>query len=132
MLHEFRKFILRGNVLDLAVGVILGAAFNAVVTAFSDDVLMAAVAAVFGEPNFDNVVIPLGGDGELRIGRLFTELVNLLLVGLALFLVVKGANALRDRQEEEQATHPETRPAPSDEAMLLAEIRDLLRERSVP
>lgn len=130
MLHEFKKFILRGNVLDLAVGVILGAAFNTVVAAFSNDVLMAAVAAVFGEPNFDNVVIPLGGDGELRVGVLFTALVNLVLVGLALFLVVKVANVLRDRDEEEQAIHPETKPAPSDEALLLAEIRDLLRERA--
>ena len=130
MLHEFKTFILRGNVLDLAVGVILGAAFNAVVTAFSNDVLMAAVAAVFGEPNFDRIVIPLGANGELRVGVLFTALVNLLLVGVGLFLIVKAANALRDRQEVEQAIHPETKPAPSDEAMLLAEIRDLLRDRA--
>lgn len=131
MLHEFSKFILRGNVLDLAVGVILGAAFNGVVQAFTDGVLMAAVAALFGEPNFDAVVWGLG-DGELRVGALLTALVNLLLVGAALFILVKAINALRDRDDKRQQEHPETKPAPSDEAVLLGEIRDLLRERSAP
>jgi large conductance mechanosensitive channel len=123
MLHEFRTFILRGNVLDLAVGVILGAAFNGVVTAFTDGVLMAAVAALFGKPNFDRIVIGLGR-GEIMVGSLLTALVNLLLVGGALFLLVKGINALRARDDRDQ------KAGPSAEVLLLTEIRDLLRERA--
>lgn len=126
MLHEFRTFILRGNVLDLAVGVILGAAFNGVVTAFTDGVLMAAVAALFGRPNFDRIVIELGR-GEIMVGSLLTALVNLLLVGGALFLLVKGINALRARDDRDQKAGP---PTPSAEVALLTEIRDLLRERA--
>jgi len=129
MLHEFRTFILRGNVLDLAVGVILGAAFNGVVTAFTDGILMAAIAALFGEPNFDRIVVGLG-DGELMVGHLLTALVNLLLVGGALFVIVKTINALRARDDREQREHPAERPAPSDEVLLLTEIRDLLRART--
>lgn len=128
VLHEFRTFILRGNVLDLAVGVILGAAFNGVVTAFSDGILMAAVAAMFGEPDFSRIVVRLG-DGEIMVGRLLTALVNLVLVGAALFVLVKGVNALRARDDREQREQPAERPAPSDEALLLSEIRDLLRDR---
>ncbi|HWH31816.1 MAG TPA: large conductance mechanosensitive channel protein MscL [Egibacteraceae bacterium] len=127
MLGEFKQFVLRGNVLDLAVGVVLGVAFNAVVQAFTDGVLMAAVAALFGEPNFDAIVWGLG-DGELRVGALLTALVNLLLVGLALFAVVKAVNALRDRADREESAEPAAKPAPSDEAVLLTEIRDLLRD----
>lgn len=130
MLHEFKTFVLRGNVLDLAVAVIIGVAFGGVVTAFSDGVLMAAVAALLGEPNFDAVVWRLG-EGEIAIGALLTALVNLVLVGVALFVLVKAINALRDRDEKErQAAAPAAKPASSDEAVLLAQIRDLLRERA--
>lgn len=131
MLGEFKTFVLRGNVLDLAVGVVLGVAFNAVVQAFTDGVLMAAVAAVFGEPNFDAIVWRVG-EGELRVGALLTAIVNLLLVGFALFMVVKAVNALRDRDDKEQAAEPAATPAPSDEAVLLTEIRDLLRGSGHP
>ena len=127
MLREFRRFVLRGNVLDLAVAVILAVAFNAVVQAFTDGVLMAAVAALFGEPNFDAIVWGLG-DGVLRVGALLTALVNLLLVGVALFLVVKGVTALRERADRDESVEPAAKPAPSDEAVLLTEIRDLLRD----
>lgn len=126
MLAEFRDFVLRGNILDLAVGVVLGVAFNGVVTAFTDGVLMAAVAGLLGEPNFDRVVVGLG-DARLLVGAVLTALVNLLLVGAALFALVRTIKALRERDERARAAEPEAKPAPSDEAVLLAEIRDLLR-----
>jgi large conductance mechanosensitive channel len=122
LVDEFKAFILRGNVLDLAVAVIIGVAFGAVVDAFTDGILMAFVAAIFGEPNFDNITIHMG-DGRILIGAFLTALVNFLLIALALFLVIKAAARLIPRKPEPA----EDAPVPSDEALLLTEIRDLLR-----
>jgi large conductance mechanosensitive channel len=122
LVGEFKAFILRGNVLDLAVAVIIGIAFGAVVKAFTDGILMAFVAAVFGEPNFDRVIVHLG-DGRILIGTFLTALVNFLLIALVLFFVIKAAALLMTRKSEPA----EEAPVPSDEALLLTEIRDLLR-----
>lgn len=118
MLREFRDFIVRGNALELAIAVVLGAAFGAVVTSVVDDVLLQVIAAFFGRPDFSAIAIPLG-DAEIRVGLLINALINLLFVGLALFLVVKLVTAARRGAAEEE---------PEDVA-LLREIRDLLRER---
>ncbi len=123
MLREFRDFVVRGNVLDLAVAFIMGVAFANVVNAFADHVLMAAVAAVFGEPNFGNITITVG-DGVIGIGILITAVVNLLIIAAGVFAIVKVAAAAQARR----ATAAEDEaPVPSDEALILAEIRDLLR-----
>ena len=94
MLKEFRDFIVKGNVLDLAVAVILAVAFGAVLVAFTDGVLMALIAAVAGKPDFDALVWRLNGT-PILYGRVLTALVNLVLVGGALFLVVKLVNRMR-------------------------------------
>lgn len=123
---DFKKFIMRGNVLDLAVAVVIGAAFTAVVNSFANDVLMALVGAVFGKPNFDDVVWGVG-DGEVLVGSFVTSLVNFLIVALAVFVAVKSFEALqsiRGRGAVEEEPEPLTR---SEE--LLTEIRDLLRAR---
>lgn len=122
VVEEFKAFILRGNVLDLAVAVIIGVAFGAVVEAFTDGILMALVAAIVGEPNFDAITVHLG-DGRILIGAFLTALVNFLLIAVALFLVIKAAARLMPRKPEPA----EEAPVPSDEALLLTEIRDLLR-----
>ena len=122
LVAELKAFILRGNVLDLAVAVILGIAFGAVVEAFTDGILMAFVAAIFGEPNFDGITVHIG-DGRILIGAFLTALVNFLLIALALFLVIKAAARLIPRKPEPA----DEAPLPSDEALLLTEIRDLLR-----
>ena len=119
MLKEFREFILKGNALDLAIGVVLGVAFGAVVTALTDGVLMPLVAALFGKPSFDALAVHLNGT-PIQYGRVLTALVNLLLIGFVLFLVVKAVNRLR-RPREEAA------PAETDHD-LLAQIRDELRQ----
>lgn len=122
MVQDFKDFVLRGNLLDLAVAFILGAAFSAVVTAFTDGIIMAFVAAVFGQPSFDSITIAIG-DGEILIGSFLTAVVNLLIVAAALFLLIKAvAAAQRTRHEPVEDT-----PAPSDEVVVLSEIRDLLR-----
>jgi large conductance mechanosensitive channel len=121
MLQEFKDFIFRGNLLDLAVAVILGVAFGAVVTAFTDGIIMAFIAAIFGEPSFDAITIGLG-DGEILIGTFLTALVNFLIIAAVLFLIMKAAAASQRSKAEPGAEAP----VPTDEALLLAEIRDLL------
>ena len=117
MLKEFRDFIVKGNVLDLAVAVILAVAFGAVLVAFTDGVLMALIAAIVGKPDFDALVWRINGT-PIEYGRVLTALMNLMLVGAALFLVVKVVNRMRKR-----AVTPET------DHDVLVQIRDALRAR---
>ena len=119
MLREFKDFIVRGNAVDLAIAIVLGAAFGAVVKSLVDDILMQIVAAVFGRPDFAALTIPLG-QSEIYIGRFLNAVVAFVLVGLALFVVVKGINRAR-RARDEDATPEET--------LLLREIRDALARR---
>jgi large conductance mechanosensitive channel len=118
MLKEFRDFIIKGNALDLAVGVILAIAFGAVVVAFTEGVLMALVAALVGKPDFNALAFHINGT-PIQYGRVLTALINLVLVGGVLFIVVKAVNRLR---------RPAT-AAPETDHELLAQIRDELRSR---
>jgi large conductance mechanosensitive channel len=114
---EFKEFISRGNVLDLAVGIVIGIAFTTMVNSFVNDVLNAFVGAIVGKPNFDNLTLTVG-DGVIRYGAFLTSVVNFVIVAFALFLVVKAFNAFR-RKEEPEPEHTEKD--------VLVEIRDLLR-----
>ena len=119
MLKEFRDFIIKGNALELAIGVILAVSFGAVITALTEGVLMALVAAVFGKPDFETLSFSLNGT-PIVYGRVLTATVNLILVGLVLFAIVKAVNRLK----------PPRRAAPAEtEPELLAQIRDELRRR---
>lgn len=124
MIKEFREFINRGNVVDLAVAVIIGASFGLVVTSFTNDVLMQFVSAIVGEPDFSDLSFELSGT-PIYYGAFLTALVNFLIIAFALFLVVKAINAVQDpggrtaKAEEAEAT----------EIDLLTEIRDSLRAR---
>jgi large conductance mechanosensitive channel len=127
VIKEFREFITRGNVVDLAVAVVIGAAFTGVVNSFANDVLMQVVAAVFGTPDFGALSIQVR-DAEIFYGAFLNALVNFLIVAFAMFLVIKAINRLqrlRPRPEEEAAA------AAATEVELLTEIRDALvgRER---
>jgi large conductance mechanosensitive channel len=106
------------------VAVVLGVAFGAVVDAFTDGVLMATIAAIFGEPDFDSITIH-AGEGRILVGSFLTALVNFLLIAAVLFLVLKGVARIFPPKTEPASDAP----APSDEAILLTEIRDLLRAR---
>ncbi|MCU1456773.1 MAG: large conductance mechanosensitive channel protein [Actinomycetia bacterium] len=125
VLADFRKFVLRGNVLDLAVAVILGAAFGLVVQSFTNDVLMNFIAAIFGKANFDAVTFNVG-DGTIYIGRFITAVINFVIIAFVLFLIIRAfekLQSLRGRTPEEAAV--------SAEIQLLTEIRDELREGKV-
>lgn len=126
MLADFKKFLMRGNVLDLAVAVIIGAAFGAVVKAFTDGIVMQIVAAIVGEPSFDDVVIDIG-DAALQIGTFFTALLNFVIIGAVLFAIIKSYENLQARRASGEV---EEEPAPDPQIELLTEIRDALRSRT--
>jgi large conductance mechanosensitive channel len=133
-LREFKDFIATGNMIELAVAVILGAAVGRVITAFTDGVMMNLIAAIVGRPDFDSVRIKIS-DKEytdpktqevtqgtyLQIGTVINALVSLILIGLVLFLIIKAYNRLR--------TPPEPVPAEITEIELLTQIRDTLQSR---
>jgi large conductance mechanosensitive channel len=122
MLKEFREFITRGNVLDLAVAVIIGGAFGAIVTSLVDDVLMPLVGILLGGIDFSGLNVTMGG-ARVLYGNFIQAIVNFLVIAFAMFLVVRLANRVM-RQKE--AAPP---AVPTPEVQLLTEIRDLLKER---
>lgn len=131
MLKEFRAFAMRGNVLDMAVGVIVGAAFGKVVSSLVSDVLMPPLGLLTGGMDFSRLSLtlktPLPGIDPvtLRYGVFIDSLIGFVIVAFCVFLLVKAVNLAKRREQE---APPAPKP-PSDEAVLLAEIRDLLKQR---
>lgn len=139
MLEEFKKFAMRGNVIDLAVGIIIGAAFTAIVNSLVNDVLMPPLGLVIGGIDFSDFFITLKGQGgyqtleqakaagavTLNYGLFINSIIKFLIVAFAVFILVKQINRLQ-RKEEAKAAAPA--PPPQD-VVLLTEIRDLLRAR---
>jgi large conductance mechanosensitive channel len=117
VLQDLRKFLLRGNVIDLAVAVIIGIAFGAVVSSLVNDVIMAVIGALVGEPNFNDLTFDLG-DGVVAYGRFITAVINFVIIGTVLFLIVRAAEQYFRREGKKTA-----------EVELLTEIRDELRRR---
>ncbi len=127
MIKEFREFLLRGNVVDLAVAVILGAAFGAVITSFVEDLLTPLLAAVGGEPDFAGLTFSINGS-RFRYGEFINAVLSFLIIGAAVFfLVVKPVNALMARRKAGEEPEPE---AVAEDVILLGEIRDLLKARA--
>lgn len=120
---EFRKFIARGNVMDLAVGVIIGGAFKGIVDSLTNDILMPFVGIFIGESTFAALSFQIGG-ATIALGSFIQAVVNFLIMAFVIFLMVKGIN--RFHRKKEEATPPP--PTPSAEEVLLTEIRDLLKE----
>jgi large conductance mechanosensitive channel len=133
--RDFRKFILRGNVIDLAVAVVVGAAFNAVVQSFANDILMGFVGAIFGKPNFRNLSVSLRGcttnaaghrvcNGTIAYGNFITQFVNFLIIAFAVFVAVK----LFERLQRLRPPMDEDPEVLSRTEVLLTEIRDSLAQ----
>ena len=120
LLKDFRDFVMRGNVLDLAVAVILGIAFNALVNSLVNDVLMQIIAAIVGKPNFNDLTFTIG-DGVIYYGRFITALINFLIIAFALFLVVRAFSSLQTRLSKQTEEEAEL-----SEKDVLLEIRDLI------
>jgi large conductance mechanosensitive channel len=119
-LTDFRKFVLRGNLVELAVALILALYFKDVVDTFTNGIVLAFIAAVFGQPSFESITIHLG-DGALLVGLFLNAVINFLLVAFALFLIIKVYEAAKEHFVRQEDAEPLTQ-----EAELLTEIRDLL------
>jgi large conductance mechanosensitive channel len=125
MLKEFREFISRGNVLDLAVAVVIGAAFTAIVTSLVTDIITPILGMVMGGVNFSGLAITFG-DAAITYGNFIQAVINFLLVSIVIFLIVRTINQIKRRFEREKL-EPAAAPEPTAEEKLLIEIRDLLR-----
>jgi len=126
MIKEFKEFAFKGNLLDVAVGFVLGVAFATVITSLVADVLTPLIGAIFGQADFSALSVQIG-NGVILYGNFLNALISFLLVALALFLfVVKPYNAIKQRQQAGE--EPELEP--SEEVVLLREIRDALSQRS--
>jgi large conductance mechanosensitive channel len=127
MVKEFREFLLRGNVIDLAIAVVIGAAFGAVVTSFVDDILMQVIAMVGGQPDFSGLSFTIN-DAEFRYGSFLNAVISFVIIAAAIFFfVVKPVNALMARRKAGLEPEPEAVP---EDVVLLGEIRDLLKAQS--
>ena len=128
MLKEFKEFAMRGNVVDMAVGIVIGAAFGKIVTSFVNDVLMPPIGMAMGGVDFSDLAMQLGeGEGAATInyGVFINTVLDFLIVAFAIFMVIKAMNSMKKKEEEK----PEEPPKPSNEEVLLTEIRDLLSKQ---
>ncbi len=123
VLDEFKEFISRGNVLDLAIGVIIGGAFQGIVTSLTDN-LISPILGCFTEVDFTDYVLKIG-NLRLKYGAFLTDIINFIIMAFVVFLIVKFVNKLMVKKEEVV----EEAPAKSDDVVLLEEIRDLLKKQ---
>jgi large conductance mechanosensitive channel len=137
MLKEFKEFAMRGNVMDMAIGIIIGAAFGKIVTSLVNDIIMPPIGLLMGNVDFSNLFVSLGmtqpyntiaeaeaaGAPIIKYGIFINTVLDFIIVAFAIFLVIRGLNKLRRKQE----AAPSPPPGPTEEQKLLGEIRDLLK-----
>ncbi|HPE55175.1 MAG TPA: large-conductance mechanosensitive channel protein MscL [Bacteroidales bacterium] len=130
MLKEFKAFAMRGNVIDMAVGIIIGAAFGKIVTSLVTDVIMPPIGLLLGGVDFSEIMLTLKqAVGEepavtMNIGVFINTVIEFIIVAFSIFMVVKGMNSMKKKEEEKPAEPPK----PSEEVVLLQEIRDALKK----
>ena len=137
MMEEFKKFAMRGNVVDMAVGIVIGGAFGKIVTSFVNDVIMPPIGMLMGNVDFSQLFINLSGEdyatlaaaqeagaATINYGSFINTVLDFLIVAFAIFMVIRGMNKMK-KQEEEKPAEP---PKPSEEVQLLQEIRDALKQ----
>ncbi|KAA5544071.1 large-conductance mechanosensitive channel protein MscL [Adhaeribacter rhizoryzae] len=138
LISEFKQFAVKGNVIDLAVAVVIGAAFGAIVTSLVNDIVMPPIGMATGGVDFTDLKLQLSDPvmegnrvvkegASINYGNFIQTVVNFLIIALAIFSMVKAINAMKRKEEAAPAT-----PTPSKEELLLTEIRDLLRDRKTP
>ena len=130
MLKEFKAFAMRGNVVDMAVGIVIGAAFGKIVASLVNDVIMPPIGMMLGGVDFSEIIITLKqAVGEtpavtMNIGVFINTVIEFIIVAFAIFMVIKGMNAMKKKEEKKPAEPPK----PSEEVVLLKEIRDSLKK----
>jgi large conductance mechanosensitive channel len=125
LISEFKSFAMRGNVVDLAVGVIIGGAFGAIVSSLVGDVIMPVLGILTGGLDFSGLSYQVG-DAVIAYGKFIQAIFTFLIVAFAIFILIKGLNASKKKAAEV----PEAPPAPSKEEILLGEIRDILKSKA--
>jgi len=138
MLNEFKAFAMRGNVVDMAVGIVIGAAFGKIVSSFVADVVMPPIGMLMGGMDFSNLFVDLSGAGHasvaaaaeagapiIKYGVFINTLLDFVIIAFAIFMVIRGLNSMKKKEEEKPAEPPK----PSAEETLLTEIRDLLAKQ---
>jgi len=132
MMDEFKEFAVKGNMVDMAVGIIIGGAFGTIVKSLVDDIIMPPIGLLLGDVDFSNIVITLKEATEaaepvtMNVGSFINNIISFLIVAWAVFLLVKGMNSMKKKAEEEEAAAP---PEPPKSEVLLEEIRDALKAR---
>ena len=136
MLKEFKDFAMKGNMVDMAIGIIIGGAFGALVKSVVNDILMPVIGLILGGADFTNMFVQLAGEpaetldaareagATLAYGNFITLLINFIIIAWVLFMIVKAMNAAKKKEEEAPAAPPE----PPKQEVLLEEIRDLLKK----
>ena len=128
LMGEFKEFIARGNVMDLAVGVIIGGAFGKIVSSLVDNILMPLIGLLLGGVNFSELSFKVK-DATVNYGLFIQNIVDFLIIALCVFLIVKAINKMSNLKKKEE-TKKEEKPAKSDEVKLLEEIRDLMKKKN--
>lgn len=132
MMKEFKEFAVKGNVIDMAVGIIIGAAFGKIVSSFVADVIMPPIGLLVGGINFSNLALIIKegvGDAPsvvIGYGKFIQTAVDFVIIAFAIFIVIKGINSLKRKEEDA----PQAPPEPSTQEVLLTEIRDLLKKQA--
>jgi len=120
LVQEFKTFAMKGNVVDMAVGIIIGAAFGKIVTSLVADVIMPPIGLLLGGIDFSKLSVSLASGVTIKYGLFINTVIDFIIVAFAIFMMIKGVNTLRKKEE--------TAPAPREEVMLLTQIRDLLKK----
>ncbi len=131
MIKEFQQFALKGNVLDMAVGIIIGSAFGKIISSLVEDIIMPPIGLLMGGMDFSNLKFVIKEAAEnvpavaIKYGAFINVIINFTIVAFAMFMLIKGMNSLKKKEE----TAPSAPPKPSNQEILLMEIRDALRKR---
>ncbi|MDH3491422.1 MAG: large-conductance mechanosensitive channel protein MscL [Gammaproteobacteria bacterium] len=128
MLNEFKAFAMRGNVVDMAVGIVIGGAFGKIVSSLVADVIMPPIGMIMGGVDFSQLAIALGegeGAASINYGMFINTVLDFVIIAFAIFMVIKGLNSMKKKEEAKPAEPPK----PSAEEKLLTEIRDLLAKQ---
>ena len=128
MIKEFKEFISRGNVVDLAIGVIIGGAFGSIVTSLVNDIIMPIIGMIIGGINFSSLTITVG-KASIAYGNFIQNVINFLIIALCIFFLVKFMNKLSKLKKKEEKKEEAKEAKPSEEVLLLKEIRDLLKKK---
>ncbi len=124
LVQEFKTFAMKGNVVDMAVGIIIGAAFGKIVSSLVSDVIMPPIGLLLGGIDFSNLSVSLADGVTIKYGLFINTVIDFIIVAFAIFIMIKGMNSLKKREEAK----PAVPPAPREEVVLLSQIRDLLKK----